>query len=229
MADKNQNSSYSGRDVDKVLIPYSTMVRDMPPKDKTYEPGILANIIYQPKSLELWEETQKQVKGILGRNHRFEPSDPGATHMWDTVESAKMVDNIFISMTAFLGTIAFVTLTLGGVGVMNIMLVSVTERTREIGIRKALGATRLRILADFLMEGMLLASVSGGLGWFASWSLASVVNRMPLPEMFSGLPVSNETSIVAFGSLFLVAVIFSALPAWRAAALTPVEALRYER
>ena len=98
---------------------------------------------------------------MLGRNHQFDPDDKGAVYIWDTVESAELVDGIFVSMTAFLGTIALVTLTLGGVGVMNIMLVSVTERTREIGLRKAIGATRRRILADFLVEGVLLAGLSG--------------------------------------------------------------------
>ena len=94
---------------------------------------------------------------MLARNHQFDPEDPSAVHYWDTVENAELVDSMFTSMTAFLGAIAVVTLTLGGVGVMNIMLVSVTERTREIGLRKALGATRRRILADFLLEGVLLA------------------------------------------------------------------------
>ena len=101
---------------------------------------------------------------MLGRNHRFDPDDTGAVFIWDTVENAQLVDTIFTSMTVFLGAIAVVTLTLGGVGVMNIMLVSVTERTREIGLRKAVGATRGRILADFLLEGVLLAGFSGVAG-----------------------------------------------------------------
>jgi putative ABC transport system permease protein len=89
------------------------------------------------------------VLRVLGRNHRFQPDDKGAVFIWDTVENAELVDKIFQSMTMFLGAIALVTLTLGGVGVMNIMLVSVNERTREIGLRKAIGATRRRILAIF--------------------------------------------------------------------------------
>jgi putative ABC transport system permease protein len=149
--------------------------------------------------------------------------------MWDTVESAEMVDAIFTSMTAFLGTIAFVTLTLGGVGVMNIMLVSVTERTHEIGLRKALGARRRTILMDFLIEGFLLALISGTAGWLFSWGLARVVNSFPMPDMFGGLPVSGTTTAWAFGALALVAVAAAFWPAWRAASLTPVEALRYER
>jgi putative ABC transport system permease protein len=112
---------------------------------------------------------------------------------------------------------------------MNIMLVSVTERTREIGLRKAIGATRHRILADFLVEGMLLALTSGVAGFAAAYGLAAVVNSFPMPEMFSGLPVSGATAAWAFGALGLIAVASAVWPAWRAASLTPVEALRYER
>ena len=149
--------------------------------------------------------------------------------MWDTLEGAELVDAIFTSMTAFLATIAFVTLTLGGVGVMNIMLVSVTERTQEIGLRKALGAKRRTILTDFLLEGVILAMGSGAVGWLLSWGLASVVNRFPMPDMFSGLPVSLFTTLLAFAALTVVAVASAFWPAWRAASMTPVEALRYER
>ena len=108
-----------------------------------------------------WKAARDQVLRVLARNHQFDPDDPSAVYIWDTVENAELVDSIFTSMTAFLGAIAVVTLTLGGVGVMNIMLVSVTERTREIGLRKAVGATRRRILVDFLLEGVLLAVLSG--------------------------------------------------------------------
>ncbi len=228
-ADKNQTSSYSGLDVDNVWIPYSSMVRDIPEKDPNFHPGILDDLIYVPKNLGEWDAAQHQVRSILGRNHHFDPLDKGAAHMWDTVENAEMVDMIFTSMTAFLGTIAIVTLTLGGIGVMNIMLVTVTERTPEIGLRKALGATRRRILLDFLLEGVLLAAVSGAIGWLVSWSLASLVNSIPKPEMFGGLPIRNQTTLIAFGALGFVAVTSAMWPAWKASALTPVEALRYER
>jgi putative ABC transport system permease protein len=205
------------------------MVRDLPPKDPTYFEGVISDLIYTPASLEGWKEAQAQVRRIIGRNHHFDPTDAGAIKMWDTIEGAELVDAIFSSMTAFLGTIAFVTLTLGGVGVMNIMLVTVTERTREIGLRKALGARRRTILADFLVEGVLLAMISGTVGWIFSWGLASIVNSFPMPDMFAGLPVSGATTAWAFGALSVVAVASSFWPAWRAAALTPVEALRYER
>jgi|KBSSwiStaDraftv2_1062776.scaffolds.fasta_scaffold198782_2 putative ABC transport system permease protein len=227
--DKKQNSSYSGADIDKVFVPYSTMTRDLPPKDPTYFEGVISDLIYTPKSLEGWKDAQEQVRRAIGRSHSFDPTDKGAVRMWDTIESAELVDAIFSSMTAFLGTIAFVTLTLGGVGVMNIMLVSVTERTREIGLRKALGARRLTIMMDFLVEGVLLAMASGTIGWLFSWGLAGIVNSFPMPEMFAGLPVSGTTTAWAFGALAVVAVVSAFWPAWRASSLTPVEALRYER
>jgi putative ABC transport system permease protein len=229
MDSKNQNSSYSGLDVDMIYVPYSTMMRDVPPKYPSFTPGILNDLVYVPKSLDQWKEAQDQVRRVIARNHDFDADDPGAIRMWDTVESAQLVDNIFKSMTVFLATIALVTLTLGGIGVMNIMLVTVTERTREIGLRKAVGATRRGILFDFLLEGVLLAVISGTLGWLGSWALASVVNSFPMPDMFSGLPVRASTTAWAFAALGMVAIASALWPAWKAACLTPVEALRYER
>jgi putative ABC transport system permease protein len=228
MPEKNQNSSYNGLDADKIFIPYSAMVRDLPPKDPNFLPGRVNNIIYQPRSLTEWKAARDQVMRVLGRNHQFEPDDKGAVHVWDTVENAEMVDGIFVTMKAFLGTIAFVTLTLGGVGVMNIMLVSVTERTREIGLRKAIGATRRRILADFMVEGVLLALLSGLGGFAGAFGLAALVNSFPMPEFFSGLPVQTITVVWAFSALGLIAVTSAVVPACRAASLTPVEALRHD-
>ena len=112
---------------------------------------------------------------------------------------------------------------------MNIMLVTVSERTREIGLRKALGATRSRIMADFLVEGCTLALVSGFVGWMVAFGLSSSLKLVKMPDMFPGLPVSGVTTAVAFGALSIIAVSSALFPAWRAASLTPVEALRDER
>jgi putative ABC transport system permease protein len=228
MKDKNQNSNYNGSDEDKIFIPYHTMVRDMPPKEK-YTPGDVSEIIYVPKSVAEFEAARRQVRRIIGRNHRFDPEDDGAIGVWDTIENAKQVDGIFDSMTIFLSIIAMVTLTLGGVGVMNIMLVTVNERTREIGLRKALGATRARILMDFLVEGCVLAFISGFAGWCVAFGLSSLCKLVEMPEMFPGLPVNWSTTAFTFAALSVIAVLSALIPAWRASALTPVEALRYER
>jgi putative ABC transport system permease protein len=229
MPAKTQNSSYNGMDSDKIYVPYSTMMNDIPPGGPNFHPGIVHDIIYIPATLDDWKEAQEQVKRVLARNHQFDPEDKSAVSVWDTVEDAQMVDGIFTSMTFFLGAIAVVTLTLGGVGVMNIMLVSVSERTQEIGLRKAVGATRGRIMMDYMVEGLLLAAVSGLCGWAGSYAIAAVVNSFPKQEMFSGLPVSGTTTAIAFAALGVVAMASALWPAWRAASLTPVEALSYER
>jgi putative ABC transport system permease protein len=228
MADKNQNSSYSGMDEKRIWLPYTTMARDVPPA-KYYTPGDLDDIIYQPRSLAQFEAARKQVVRVLARAHNFDPADDSAVHVWDTVENQKQVDGIFDSMTVFLAFIGLVTLTLGGIGVMNIMLVTVSERTHEIGLRKALGATRFRILVDFLVEGCVLAFSSGLIGWGAAFGISSALNLVQMPEMFPGLPVSETTSAMAFCALSVIALASALIPAWRAASLTPVEALRYER
>ena len=228
MADKEQNSDYSGLDEKKIFVPYESMARDMPP-GKNYLPGDLSEVLYQPRPRTDYEDVQKQVRKILGRNHNFDPLDKSAMGMWDTVENQKQVDGIFDSMTVFLGFIALVTLSLGGIGVMNIMLVTVSERTREIGLRKALGATRGRILADFLVEGAVLAFVSGALGWSVAFGLSSALKLVQMPDMFPGLPVSWESTTFAFVTLTAIALLSALFPAWRAASLTPVEALRDER
>jgi putative ABC transport system permease protein len=228
MAAKDQNSDYSGLDEKKVFLPYESMARDMPPKEN-YIAGDLSEILYQPRENTDYLAVQKQVRTILGRAHDFDPADEEAIGMWDTIENQKQVDGIFDSMTVFLGFIAMVTLSLGGIGVMNIMLVTVSERTREIGLRKALGATRIRILADFMVEGAVLAFVSGFVGWSFAFGLSSLLKLVKMPDMFPGLPVSWETTVFAFGALTVIAILSALLPAWRAASLTPVEALRYER
>ena len=229
MPPKDQSSSYNGLDSDKIYIPYSTMMRDLPPADPNFQPGILSDLIYVPASLTGWKDARAEVTRVLARNHHFDPEDTGALYFWDTVENAQLVDRMFTSMTAFLGIIAVVTLTLGGVGVMNIMLVSVTERTQEIGLRKAVGATSSRILSDFFVEGVLLAVLSGLAGWAGAFLLASMVNQLPHRDMFGGLPVNAATTAEAFAALGAIAVASAIWPAWRAASLTPVEALRYER
>jgi putative ABC transport system permease protein len=228
MADNDQNSSYSGMDEKKIWLPYTAMVRDIP-KAAGYQPGDLDDILYRPRSLAQYEEARLQALKIVARAHDFDPRDDSAVHVWDTVEDQKQVDAIFDSMTVFLGFIGFVTLTLGGIGVMNIMLVTVSERTREIGLRKALGATRSRILIDFLVEGCTLAFSSGLAGWLVAFGISSALKLVKLPDMFPGLPVSQTTSAIAFAALSMIAILSALIPAWRAASLTPVEALRYER
>lgn len=228
MSDKEQDSSYSGPDEKKIFLPYTSMARDAPPV-KEYDPGDLSEILYQPRSVAQFEEARRQVMHILARAHNFDPEDKSAVPVWDTLENAQVSARVFDSMTLFLAFIGVITLSLGGIGVMNIMLVTVSERTREIGLRKAIGATRLRILIDFLVEGCVLAFASGTVGWCVAFGLSSLLKLVKMPAQFPGLPVSMTASAISFGALSVIAVGSALFPAFRAASLTPVEALRYER
>ena len=157
MGEKEQNSSYDGWDNDKILVPETALLRDLPADRKVYAEGRLNGFLYRPLSTDRWEEAQAQVRAALGRVHGFVPQDKGALRIFDSVESAQMFDSIFNATEIFLAVVALVTLSLGGVGVMNTMMMAVAERTHEIGLKKALGATSRRILTDFFLEGLLLA------------------------------------------------------------------------
>lgn len=225
---KDQNNSYNGFDGEKILMPYSTMARHFPDPRPFVGIGALDNIILMPRSADDHEAAVRQVKALLGRRHGFDPKDEGALWIWDTVESARMVNKIYDSMQIFLAFVAVITLGLGGLGVMNIMLVAVAERTREIGIKQAVGATPGHILLEFFLEALLITFVSGWVGVLFAWGASAAVGRLPLPTMFAGLPIAGHTAWLAFGTLVLVGLLSAVYPARRAAKLTPVEALRYE-
>jgi putative ABC transport system permease protein len=132
------------------------------------------------------------------------------------------------AMKNFFTLVGLVTLALGGLGVMNIMLVAVRERTREIGIRKALGATTSQIQRQFFLEGFLLTLLSGALGFGLALGLCALVNLFPMPPRFQGMILTWQAGTGAVLSLVVIGVITSTYPARRAAQLPPVEALRFE-
>jgi putative ABC transport system permease protein len=228
MSKKDQNNSYNGLDGYKVLIPYTAMARHFPDPRPFLGPGHIDNILFMPTSAADHLQAVKQVRRVLGRRHGFEPDDRGAIWCWDTVQQAQMVSGIYDSMELFLGFVALITLGLGGVGVMNIMLVAVAERTREIGIKQAVGATPGRILFEFFLESVTLTICSGLVGLALAWCICAAVSRLPLPALFAGLPVSATTALLAFGTLVLVGILAAIYPARRASLMVPVEALRYE-
>jgi putative ABC transport system permease protein len=227
MATKKQDSSYDGWDVNKVFIPFSAMRRDFPNKP----PGVATNFdqfLVTPKSVEHHQACKTEIRKALGRLHRFDPNDKEACPIWDTVEDAKAFRRMTDGMKYFLGAVGFVTLFLGGLGVMNVMMVAVRERTREIGVRKALGAPAQTILKQFFFEALLIACVSGAAGLGVAYGICALVNMLPMPDFFAGLIPTWKTGLLATVLLGGIAVMASLYPARKAAAVDPIEALRFE-
>lgn len=212
----------------RMLIPIETMRRYFPhPRENIY-PGAVSNLLLQPARSEQHTEAVAQVHAVLARRHNFAADDHSAIEEWDTIENFNRLNAIFDAMDVFLGSVGVVTLALGAIGVMNIMLVSVSERTQEIGVRKALGATHRDILLQFLLEGLTLATLSGGTGLLLGAGISHALQRLPFPDGFAPPTVTWRVGVAAFFVLTLVALGAALLPARRAALLAPAEAIRQE-
>jgi len=231
LQEKKQNSNYSGPDNDYLFAPYSAVSRDFPPPEKPgagITRGYLDDIVFEVANPEEHEAAVLQVRRTVARVRHFDALDKDALFIWDTMDGAKQLAKIFGVVTIFFGCVAIVTLCLGGIGVMNIMLVSVTERTREIGTRKAMGATKRDILRQFFAESAMLTVVSGAIGLSCGMGLCMAMEALPLPD-FVPHPIVSPISIIAsLLTLSLITVTAGMYPAQRAAEMTPVESLRYE-
>jgi len=208
-------------------IPFSVMESSFPIKGDNQQ-GAISFIEYQPTRTDDHVLAQKEVHKIVGRNHQFDPNDENAFDEWDSIQSSKMVGTIFDVMNMFLGTVGMVTLALGAIGVINIMLVAVSERTHEIGLRKALGATNRNILFHFFLEGLLLTLGSGLIGMALAGGLMAVMGTVRGPGGFDPPKLVPMSAMLAIGSLTLAGVVAGLYPARKAAHLQPVEALRQE-
>jgi putative ABC transport system permease protein len=240
---KDQDSNYSGPDNDKVFVPFSSMMRDFPRPDA--DAGVVSNIIVTPQPWVLAQlndvldgrtgriedidwPLEREIRRVLAPRHRFDPADRNALAMWDTTLQTLMFGRMIDHMKVFFTVVGAVTLSLGGLGVMNIMLVAVRERTREIGVRKALGATTGNVQRQFFLEGFILTMLSGTIGFAVALGLCALVNLLPMPTRFSGMILTPGAGLAAVAALTVIGVITSTDPARRAALLQPVEALRYE-
>jgi putative ABC transport system permease protein len=230
MFNKAQISNYFYPDKLSVFIPY-TVAKQVWPQD------YLDDIVVETLNPSVHNQAIKQMREVLASRHRFDPRDERAVLIRDSGEVVVMLNGITNGLQVVLLFIGTLTLMIGGVGVMNIMLVSVTERTREIGVRKALGAKRRHILTQFLLEALAICFMGGLAGVALSYAIVATVKSRPflgqLLDDPSGhtdiqLLMSSDVLLVATGILTLAGIVSGFWPAVRASRLDPIEALRYE-
>ncbi len=242
---KEQDSNYTGPDNNRLFLPYETMRKDFPQSGSNDTADSIGTIIAAPYeevanelnriveqegkiNFEKIGPVEQEVLSIIAPRHNFDPSDREALSMWNTALETVFFNKMISSMREFFIAVSIITLALGGIGVMNIMLISVKERTKEIGIRKALGATSNNVLRQFFSEGLLLTLLSGTIGLGIGIGLCKLVNMLPLPMRFSGMIITWQTAAFSIGVLALIGIVAATYPARRAAEMVPIEALRYE-
>jgi putative ABC transport system permease protein len=212
----------------RIFAPFNTMRQYFPPLNVGEVDNAVSFIVYQPKVREFHETSKLEVHKVIARNHGFPYDTPDAYEEWDSIRTADQVGKIFDAMNVFLGSVGLVTLSLGASGIINIMLVAVADRTREIGLRKALGATNRSIMFQFFTEGAFLTVLSGCIGIGGSAAFMAALSKLPSPPGWDPPKLVVSSAVLALCSLSIAGVAAGLYPAKLAAALQPVDALRKE-
>jgi putative ABC transport system permease protein len=219
MIKKTQNSSYNRRDQDRVFIPASTFA-------SVFGTLHLRNIIFTPKDPTRSEEVGTQVRQVLGKRYKFDPEDKDAVWIWDTANFDKFLFIFFLAFNLFMGLIGSFTLGVGGIGVANIMYIVVQERTKEIGVKRAVGATKANIIFQFFMETFFIISLGSAIGFAIALGIIKALGYIPIKEFVGTPELSMEVAIATAFVLSAVGLAAGLFPARRAANLNVVDCLR---
>ncbi len=222
---KIQMGMYNGPDKNQASIPAPTF-------KSTYTDARIQNLVYRPVSLDLGDMAKAQLYRVMGAKYHFDPEDTRALGIWDTRENQRITDNIALGIQLFLGIIGALTLFVGGMGVANIMYAVVKERTREIGVKMALGAKERQVMLPFVLEALLMTVLGGILGTAVSLGLIVTIAALPLKgEAFElmGRPTFSPAIAAATATVLgTIGTLAGFFPAKRAASVNPAVSLRYE-
>ncbi|MCX6133247.1 MAG: ABC transporter permease [Ignavibacteriales bacterium] len=219
MQKKTQSSSYNSRDQDRVFIPAST-------HSSIYGSIYLNNIIYQVYDPRQGEEVMEQVRSVLAKRYKFDPADKDAVWIWDTTSFDKFIFYFFLGFNIFMGAIGSFTLGVAGIGVANIMFIVVQERIKEIGVKRAVGATRSNILFQFFMETFFIVGLGSALGFLIAFGIITALQYVPIKEFVGTPEFSSEVAIATVTMLCIIGLAAGLMPARKAANLDVVECLR---
>lgn len=226
MKDKLQMGMYSGPDVDKAAIPGTTM------EALFAQRAWFSNLVYQPIDPAQRKAVERELFRTLGGKYQFNPDDESALAIWDAIDTFESFSNVMVGIQIFLGVIGGLTLLVAGIGVANIMYVTIKERTREIGIKMAIGAKAVNVVHQFLIESILIAFLGGAIGLGASGVLVTILQGIEIENeglQFLGKPtISWEIGFVTVAILGVIGMVAGFFPSRRAARINPAETLRYE-
>jgi len=220
LKEKMQSSNYNGRDANRIIMPAATYAAIFGDRD-------LGNMVYKAHKPSQTKVMKDMVYEVLGKINHFDPKDREALAIWDTTSMDQFFDAFFGGFIIFLGIVGSMTLIVAGIGLSNIMYIVVEERTKEIGIKRALGAKRREILSQFILETLLLTVIGGGLGFLISTLFIGGLNLMSLGEFIGVLEISKTVGFSTAGILGFIGFIAGWFPAKRASILDPVEAMRF--